>query len=51
MDYRLSQQASLTFYSCYQLLYGRESMLLSALREKLDVVVNLDDFGVWAAVL
>jgi hypothetical protein len=43
MDYRFSWQASLASYSPYQLLYGREPMLLLAVREKLDHVVDLDD--------
>ncbi len=51
MGYRFSRQASLASYSPYQLLYGREPILPSAVREKLDPVVDLDDPAVWAQVL
>jgi hypothetical protein len=51
MGYRFSRQASLTSYSPYQLLYGREPILPSPVREKLALVVNLDDPNVWAQCL
>jgi len=51
MGYRFSRQASLASYSPYQLLYGREPILPSAVREKLDPVVDLDDPKVWIQVL
>ena len=51
MSYRLSRQASLASYSPYQLLYGREPVLPSAVREKLNPVVDLDDPKIWAQVL
>jgi hypothetical protein len=44
-------QASLTSYSPYQLLYGREPILPSSVREKLAPVINLDDPDVWAQCL
>ena len=51
MGYRFSRQASLASYSPYQLLYGREPILPSSVREKLAPVVNLDDPDVWAQCL
>ena len=38
-------------YSCYQLLYRREPILPSSVREKLTPVVDLDDPDVWAQCL
>ena len=51
MGYRLSRQTSFTSYSPYQLLYGRESILPSSVREKLTALVDLDDHDVWAQCL
>ena len=51
MGYRFSRQASLASYSPYELLYGRELVLPSAVREKLNPVVDLDDPKIWAQVL
>ena len=51
MGYRFSRQASLSSFSPYQLLYGREPVLPSAVREKLHHVVDLDDPEVWAQTL
>ena len=51
MGYRFSRQASLSSFSPYQLLYGREPVLPSAVREKLHPVVDLDDPEVWAQTL
>ena len=38
-------------YSPYELLYGREPILPSSVREKLASVVDLDDPDVWAQCL
>ena len=38
-------------YSPYQLLYERELILLSSIREKLAHVVDLDDLNIWAKYL
>ena len=43
MGYRFSRQASLSSFSSYQLLYGREPVLPSTMRETLHPVVDLDD--------
>ena len=51
MGYRFSRQASLASYTPYQLLYGREPVLPSSIREKLAPVVDLDDPDVWAQCL
>ena len=51
MGYRFSRQASLSSFSSYQLLYGREPVLPGAVREKLHPVVYLDDPEVWAQTL
>ena len=51
MGYRFSRQASLSSFSPYQLLYGREPVLPSAVREKLHPMVDLDDPEVWAQTL
>ena len=51
MGYRFSRQASLSSFNPYQLLYGREPVLPSAVREKLHHVVDLDDPEVWAQTL
>ena len=51
MEYRFSMQASLSSFSPYQLLYDREPVLSSAVREKLHPVVDLDDPEVWAQTL
>jgi hypothetical protein len=51
MGYRFSRQASLASYIPYQLLYGREPILTSFIREKLAYVVELDDPNVWAECL
>jgi hypothetical protein len=51
MGYRFNRQASLASYSPYQLLYGREPILPSSVREKLAPVVNLDDPDVWVQCL
>ena len=51
MGYYFSRQASLLSFSPYQLLYGRELVLPSAVREKLHPVVDLDDPEVWAQTL
>ena len=51
MGYRFSRQASLSSFSPYQLLYGREPVLPSAVKEKLHLVVDLDDAEVWAQTL
>ena len=48
MEYRFNQRASLASYSPYQILYGRESVLPLAEREKLNHVVDLDDPKIWA---
>jgi hypothetical protein len=47
MGYKFSKQASLASYIPYQLLYGREPILPSAIKERLDPMVNLDDLEVW----
>jgi hypothetical protein len=41
----------LASYSLYQLLYGREPILLNSTREKLAPVVDLDDPNIWAECL
>ena len=51
MEYRFSRHASLSSFIPYQLLYGREPALPSAVREKLHPVVDLDDPEVWAQTL
>ena len=51
MGYRFSRQAFLSAFSPYQLLYGREPVLPSAVTEKLHLVVDLDDPEVWAQAL
>lgn len=51
MGYRFSRQTTLASYNPYQLLYGREPILLSFIREKLDHVVDLDDPYIWAQCL
>ena len=51
MGYRFSRQASLLSFSPYQLLYNKELVLPSAVREKLHLVVDLDDPEVWAQIL
>ena len=51
MGYRFSRQASLSSFSLYQLLYGGEPVLPSAVREKLHPMVDLDDPEVWAQTL
>ena len=51
MGYRFSRQTSLTSYSPYQLLYGREPILPSSIREKLAHVVDLDDPNIWTKCL
>ena len=51
MGYRFSRQASLAAFSPYQLLYGREPILPSSVREKLAPVVDLDDPDMWAQCL
>ena len=38
-------------YNPYQLLYGREPILLSSSWEKLAIVVDLDDPNIWAECL
>ena len=43
MGYRFSRQASLSSFNPYQLLYGREPVLPSVVREHLHPVVDLDD--------
>ena len=51
MGYRFSRHISLASYSSYQLLYGREPILPSSIREKLAPVVDLDDPNIWAECL
>jgi hypothetical protein len=51
MDYCLSQQAFLTSYSFYQLSYGKQPILLLAVKKNLDLVVDLDDPNIWTQVL
>ena len=51
MGYRFSRHASLASHSLYQLLYGRENILLSFIREKLAFAVDLDDPNIWAECL
>ena len=51
MGYHFSRQAFLSSFSPYQLLYGREPVLPSTMREKLHHVVDLDDPEVWAQTL
>ena len=47
MGYRSSRNASLISYNPYQLLYGREFVFPSSIREKLAPVVDLDDPHIW----
>ena len=51
MDYCFSRQTSLASYSPNQLLYGKEPVIPSAVREKLVLIVKLDDPKIWAQVL
>jgi hypothetical protein len=51
MGYQFSRQTSLASYSLYQLLYGREPIFPSFIREKLAPVVDLDDPNIWAECL
>ena len=51
MGCRFSRHASLVSYSPYQMLYGREPILPSSIREKLASVVDLDDPNIWAECL
>ena len=51
MGYGFSRQVSLLSFSPYQLLYGREPVLPSVVREKLHPVVDLDDPEIWAETL
>lgn len=51
MGYQFRRQASLASYSPYQLLYGREPILPSSIRQKLAPIVDLDDPDVWAQCL
>jgi len=48
MGYCFSKQASLTCYSPYQLLYRQEPILPKSLREKLALVIDLNDLDIWA---
>ena len=51
MEYHFSRQASLSSFSPYQLLYGRELVLPGVVRKKLHPMVDLDDPEVWAQTL
>ena len=51
MGYSFSRHASLSSFNPYQLLYGRELVLPSAVREKLHPVVDLDEPEMWAQTL
>lgn len=51
MVYCFNQQASLASFSTFQLMYGKESMLLLAIKEKLDPIVDLDNLKVYIQIL
>ena len=51
MGYRSSRNASLISYNPYQLLYGREFVFPSSIREKLAPIVDLDDPHIWVQYL
>ena len=51
IGYQFSRHASLASYSMYKLLYGREPILPSSIREKLAPIVDLDDPNIWAKCL
>jgi len=51
MDYCFNGQTSIAYYSLYKLFYGLESILLSIIGEKFNVVVDLDDQKILAQVL
>ena len=48
MDYPLSRHTPLASYNSYQLLYECEPILPNSIKEKLALVVDLDDPNVWA---
>lgn len=51
MDYRLNKQTYSILYSLYKLLYGREPMLSSYVREKLNAMIDLNGLEVWVQYL
>ena len=51
MGYQFSRHAFLAPYSPYQLLYERELILPSSIREKLAHVVDFDDPNIWVECL
>lgn len=51
MGYRFSNQAALSNYSPYFLLFGRHPVLPSTIAHTMQQVVNLDDPDVWADVI
>ncbi len=51
MGHQFSRHASLASYSQYRLLCGTKRMLPSAIKEKLNLIVDLDDLEVWAKIL
>jgi hypothetical protein len=50
MGYQFSRQASLTSFSPYFLLYGRNLDLPTTIRRESSEVVNLDDSEMWLKV-
>jgi hypothetical protein len=51
MGYRMSRQASLSSFSPYCLLYGRDPVLGVSLHRRCAPVVDLDDPSVWLSVV
>ena len=51
MGYRFSRHVYLAFYSPYQLFYRREPILPSSIKEKLALVVDLDEPNIWIECL
>ncbi len=51
IEYKFNKQASLARYNPYQLLYGREPIFPSVMKEKIDPIMNLNDLKTWVSEL